>query len=87
MCVVNCPRPIDRVNLIKMVMMLQLLYILHNSMLHIFFMTFKDVLRKKIACENKAGDPAEGYNYGGLTIPNPRLYFMASQLQKAKGWG
>lgn len=84
---------IGRNNLIKMILMPQLLYILHNSPVWLpfthfykFQALFRDLIWKKgsprIRYETLQRDKTEG----GLAAPNPWIYFLASQLQHLKGW-
>lgn len=82
-----------RTNLVKMILMPQLLYVVHNSPVWLpyrYFHKFQALFRALVW---RRGTPRIRYetlqrpkDEGGLAAPNPWLYFLASQLQYLKGW-
>lgn len=84
---------VGRGNLIKMILMPQLLYILHNSPVwipmyhfHRIHRAFRELLWKKKPARIRLDTLHRGKDDGGLAIPNMWLYFIASQLQHFTGW-
>lgn len=84
---------IGRGNLVKMILMPQLLYILHNAPIWIpayYFHRTHRLFRELIWRTNYARIKLEtlqrAKNDGGLAIPNAWLYFIASQMQHFAGW-
>lgn len=80
-------------NLVKMILMPQLLYIIRNSPVwlpfkyfHKFQALFRDLVWKKGVPRIKYETLQHPKDEGGLAAPNPWLYFLASQLQYLKGW-
>lgn len=81
-----------KANLIKMILMPQLLYFLHNSpvVIHLKIFRVVNTLFRKLLWHNKAPRvrieqlqcPKDG---GGLAVPNPWLYYIAAQLQHLVG--
>lgn len=84
---------IGRGNLTKMILMPQILYILHNSpiwipmyVFHKINRLFRELIWKKKNARVKLETLQRDKDAGGLAIPNPWLYFVASQLQHFSGW-
>lgn len=96
-CNIWCKLPltvIGRINLIKMVWGPQLLYIMHNSpqwiprrwFMHIDTL-FRSRIWKKQVARISLSTLQYGKDLGGAAVPNPKLYFYASQLQRLNGLG
>lgn len=82
-----------RINLLKMVLMPQLMFYLHNLPCWISLIYFKEftmIFRNLIWCNNPARIRNEFLQYpnnqGELSAPNPWAYFWAAQLQHLVGW-
>lgn len=85
---------IGRTNLLKMILLPQLLYILHNAPtwipLKIFYTVnaiFRDLIWKKGNPRIKLATLCRTKTRGGLGVPDPWAYYLAAQLQHIRGWG
>lgn len=83
-----------RVNLIKMVWAPQLLYIFHNSPIwitHKWFTRidaqFRDLIWGIQQARISMHSLQLAKDQGGMAVPHPRYYFVASQLQQLNNWG
>lgn len=81
-----------KANLIKMILMPQLLYFLHNSPIVIHLKIFRVVntLFRKLLWNSgtpriKLEQLQNPKDSGGLAVPNPWLYYIAAQLQQLVG--
>lgn len=79
---------VGRINLIKMILMPQLLYVLHNSPMVITLKKFRiinSLFRSFIWLSKppriKLEQLQRPKDNGGLALPNPWVYYLASQLQ------
>lgn len=96
-CTTWCKLPlsvIGRINLIKMVWGPQLLYIMHNSPQWIprkwfnrIETLFRSLIWRKKVARISLSTLQYGKDRGGAAVPNPKLYFYASQLQHLSGLG
>lgn len=84
---------IGRANLIKMIWAPQLLYIFHNCPMWIAAFWFKrieslfrELIWKKKYARIKLTTLMLAKDEGGLSIPHPKNYFLASQTQQFFGW-
>lgn len=85
---------IGRSNLVKMIVMPQLLYILHNAPIwipacyfHKIHRMFRELIWRKKVARIRLETLQRSKCAGGLAIPNAWLYFIASQMQHFAGWG
>lgn len=85
---------VGQVNIIKMVWATQLPYVFHNSPMWIsnkWFKRIDSLMRGLIWKKKKARISLTTLQYGkdkgGLAVPHPKMYFIASQIQKLAGWG
>ena len=81
-----------RVNLIKMILMPQLLYFLHNTpmviplkVFHTVNSIFRGLIWKDGAARIKLEHLQRPKDSGGLALPNPWLYYLAAQMQQLVG--
>lgn len=81
-----------KTNLIKMILMPQLLYMLHNTSIVIplkIFRVVNTVFRTLLWHTNPPRIKLEQLQYpkegGGLALPNPWIYYLAAQLQHLVG--
>lgn len=80
--------PVGRINLIKIILKPQILYILHNSPMVVplkQFCIINSIFRSLILHNSTARVKLEQLQRpkeaGGLALPNPWLYYLALQLQ------
>lgn len=84
---------VSQINLFNMIWMPQLLYRLHNApiWIHLQIITVINSIFRYLIWWNKTPRiklEALQYpeNIGELTVPNPRIYFRATQLKHFAGW-
>ena len=84
---------VGRANLVKMVWAPQLLYIFHNSPVWISNKWFKridtqmrELIWKKKVARISLTTLQYGKDRGGLAVPHPKTYFLATQIQQLAGW-